>query len=104
MVSERNASVRAGILAGIMLVGLATQAHAQAHDHEPAGDVAGSALLAYVGKYPFDVVNGHRFLDHPVVKAAVDAAVSEVMMPNWDRCLFQWSVLSALLHEHSDNS
>lgn len=72
--------MRAGILAGIMLVGMATQAHAQAHDHEPAGDVAGTALLPYVGKYPFDVVNGHRFLDHPVVKAAVDAAVPDAKM------------------------
>ncbi|MDR6834144.1 MULTISPECIES: hypothetical protein [unclassified Sphingopyxis] len=34
-------------------------------------------LTPYVGKYPFDVVNGHRFLDHPAVKAAVAAAVPD---------------------------
>lgn len=34
-------------------------------------------LGPYVGKYPFDVVNGHRFLDHPAVKAAIAAAVPD---------------------------
>ena len=34
-------------------------------------------LTPYIGKYPFDVVNGHRFLDHPAVKAAVAAAVPD---------------------------
>lgn len=34
-------------------------------------------LSLYVGKYPFDVVNGHRFLDHPAVKAAIAAAVPD---------------------------
>lgn len=34
-------------------------------------------LTPYVGKYPFDVVNGHRFLDHPAVKAALAAAVPD---------------------------
>ncbi|MBT0669315.1 hypothetical protein HT136_13165 [Novosphingobium profundi] len=34
-------------------------------------------LTAYVGKYPFDVVNGHRFLDNPEVKAAILAAVPD---------------------------
>jgi hypothetical protein len=34
-------------------------------------------LSAYVGKYPFDVVKGHRFLDHPAVKAAIAAAVPD---------------------------
>ena len=28
-------------------------------------------LTPYIGKYPFDVVNGHRFLDHPAVQATV---------------------------------
>jgi len=34
-------------------------------------------LTPYVGKYPFDVVNGYRFLDHPAVKAAIAAAVPD---------------------------
>lgn len=34
-------------------------------------------LTPYIGKYPFDVVNGHRFLDHPAVKAAIAAAVPD---------------------------
>lgn len=34
-------------------------------------------LTPYVGKYPFDVVNGHRFLDHPAVRAAIAAAVPD---------------------------
>lgn len=34
-------------------------------------------LTPYIGKYPFDVVNGHRFLDHPAVKAALAAAVPD---------------------------
>lgn len=43
-----------------------------------ARDTAAAAnLAAYVGKYPFDVVNGHRFLDHPAVKAAIAAAVPD---------------------------
>lgn len=34
-------------------------------------------LTPYIGKYPFDAVNGHRFLDHPAVKAAIAAAVPD---------------------------
>ncbi|MBU0825270.1 MAG: hypothetical protein KKA44_15215 [Alphaproteobacteria bacterium] len=34
-------------------------------------------LTPYIGKYPFDVVSGHRFLDHPSVKAAIAAAVPD---------------------------
>lgn len=34
-------------------------------------------LAPYIGKYPFDVVNGHRILDHPAVKAALAAAVPD---------------------------
>lgn len=34
-------------------------------------------LTPYVGKYPFDVVNGHRFLDHPAVQAAIATAVPD---------------------------
>ena len=34
-------------------------------------------LTPYIGKYPFDVVNGHRFLDHPAVKSALAAAVPD---------------------------
>lgn len=35
------------------------------------------SLAAYVGKYPFDTVNGHKFLDNPAVKAAIAAAVPD---------------------------
>ena len=35
-------------------------------------------LTPYIGKYPFDVVNGRRILDHPGVKAALTAAVPDV--------------------------
>ncbi|KMS51824.1 hypothetical protein V474_01945 [Novosphingobium barchaimii LL02] len=34
-------------------------------------------LTGYIGKYPFDVVDGHRFLDSPAVKAAIAAAVPD---------------------------
>ena len=34
-------------------------------------------LAPYVGKYPFDKVGGHRFLDNPAVKAAIAAAVPD---------------------------
>lgn len=34
-------------------------------------------LTPYIGKYPFDVVEGHRFLDNPVVKAAIAASVPD---------------------------
>ncbi|PKP87090.1 MAG: hypothetical protein CVT78_08110 [Alphaproteobacteria bacterium HGW-Alphaproteobacteria-17] len=34
-------------------------------------------LTPYIGKYPFDVVNGHRFLDHPAVQAAITTAVPD---------------------------
>ena len=34
-------------------------------------------LTPYIGKYPFDVVNGHRFLDNPAVKAAIAASVPD---------------------------
>lgn len=34
-------------------------------------------LSAYVGKYPYDVVNGHRFFDNPVIKSAIAAAVPD---------------------------
>lgn len=34
-------------------------------------------LAPYAGKYPFDVVGGYRFSDHPAVKAAIAAAVPD---------------------------
>ncbi len=40
-------------------------------------DRVATDLTPYIGKYPFDVVNGHRFLDHPAVKAALAAAVPD---------------------------
>lgn len=71
--------MRIGIWAGIMLIGLASQAHGQSH--KPAtGKSTGTDLSIYVGKYPFDTVKGHRFLDHPAVKAAIIAAVPDAKM------------------------
>lgn len=52
----------------IMMTAMAPQTHAKD---------AATDLSDYVGKYPFDVVNGHRFLDHPAVKAAIAAAVPD---------------------------
>ena len=37
----------------------------------------GTDLSAYVGKYPYDAVAGHRFFDHPAVRAAIAAAVPD---------------------------
>ncbi len=63
--------VRAAILAMTMMTA-AMIPQADARDA-----AATTNLDAYVGKYPFDVVNGHRFLDHPAVKAAIAAAVPD---------------------------
>ncbi|WP_428630941.1 hypothetical protein [Sphingopyxis sp.] len=58
------------ILATMMMtVAMGPQVHAK--------DAAATDLNIYVGKYPFDAVNGHRFLDHPAVKAALVAAVPD---------------------------
>lgn len=62
--------MRTAIFASVMMMAAAMAPQLQAK--EGAAD-----LNAYVGKYPFDVVNGHRFLDHPVVKAAIAAAVPD---------------------------
>lgn len=40
-----------------------------------AGDASG--LTAYVGKYPFDPVNGISWNDHPAVKAGLAATVTD---------------------------
>ncbi len=55
----------------------AQAAPAASGDVAEAPAAAAVDLSAYVGKYPFDVVNGHRFLDHPAVKAAIAAAVPD---------------------------
>ena len=34
-------------------------------------------LTPYIGKYPSEAVNGHRFLDNPAVKAAIKVAVPD---------------------------
>jgi len=69
-------------------------AKADASSVEPAGSVDAEAaipgpasaneLTAYVGKFPFDAVNGVTWLDHPVVTAGIrktvtDAAVRRAM-------------------------
>lgn len=38
---------------------------------------------AYVGKYPFDKVDGVSFLDHPAVRAAVTRGVSDPEARAW---------------------
>lgn len=40
-------------------------------------------LSPYIGKYPFDVVNGKRFRDLPVVHQAIEAAVSDPKIRHW---------------------
>lgn len=62
--------MRTAIFASVMMMAAAMAPQLQAKE-------AAAGLDAYVGKYPFDVVNGHRFLDHPVVKAAIAAAVPD---------------------------
>lgn len=62
--------MRTAIFASVMMMAAAMAPQLQAK--EGAAD-----LNTYVGKYPFDAVNGHRFLDHPVVKAAIAAAVPD---------------------------
>jgi hypothetical protein len=59
-------------MATMMMMTAAMASQADAKDA-----AAATNLDAYVGKYPFDVVGGHRFLDHPAVKAAIAAAVPD---------------------------
>jgi hypothetical protein len=40
-------------------------------------------LSRYVGKYPFDTVDGARFHDLPVVHAAIEAAVRDPEIRSW---------------------
>ena len=65
--------MRVKIWAGILLIGLTTQAQAQRQ-----GSASKAVNLSvYVDKYPFDAVKGQRFLDHPAVKAAIAKAVPD---------------------------
>jgi hypothetical protein len=66
--------VRMTIWASIALVTLAGQAQAQ------TARPGKTDLGAYVGKYPFDTVQGHRFLDHPAVRAAIAKAVPDAKL------------------------
>lgn len=50
---------------------------AAANAAAPASPPAAGLLSAYVGKYPFDKVEGRTFLDQPSVKAAVAATVGD---------------------------
>jgi hypothetical protein len=40
-------------------------------------------LARYVGKNPFDAVDGAEFLDHPAVRSAVKAAVNDAAIHKW---------------------
>ncbi|MBW6523964.1 hypothetical protein KZ810_10700 [Sphingomonas sp. RHCKR47] len=51
----------------------------------PSATLADTDLSRYVGKYPFDLVAGRRFVDEPAVRAAVarvvpDAAVRDMVL------------------------
>lgn len=52
----------------------ATSAATETAAARPAG---GGDLSAYVGKWPFDAVNGVKWNDNPVVKAAIDKTVTD---------------------------
>jgi hypothetical protein len=67
-----NRTMRTPIQVALMLMALA----APAHGGEPARSKKMN-LSAYVGKYPYDVVGGYRFFDHPVVRAAVARTVRD---------------------------
>lgn len=47
-----------------------------------AGAATGPKLSAYVGKYPFDAVDGVAFKDHPLVKAGIAATVTNARIRN----------------------
>lgn len=49
----------------------------------PAVAAAPADLSRYVGKYPFDTVDGKRFQDLPVVRAAIEAAVRDPGVREW---------------------
>jgi hypothetical protein len=48
-----------------------------------APQAAAPAIERYVGKYPFDKVDGVAFLDHPKVRAAVEAVVKDAEVRKW---------------------
>lgn len=49
----------------------------------PTPTTASAPLSGYVGKYPFDKVDGTSFLDLPVVRTAVAGAVSDARIRAW---------------------
>lgn len=55
----------------------ATAAPATAAPAAPAPASGAPDLTAYVGKYPFDKVDGVAFGDHPLVKAGIAATVKD---------------------------
>ena len=50
----------------------AAYSSAAAATPEPGSSQAAPPLSDYVGKYPFDAVDGVRFVDHPLVRAALE--------------------------------
>src|SRR3546814_2803915 len=46
----------------------------------PAAAPADTGLAAYVGKYPFDKVDGVAWTDHPAVKAGLAATVTDAQI------------------------
>ncbi|MGC4250975.1 MAG: Ivy family c-type lysozyme inhibitor [Sphingobium sp.] len=51
--------------------------------HESASVPAADAFSRYVGKYPFDKVGAHSWNDDPVVRSAIEAAVSDAKVRKW---------------------
>lgn len=58
---------------------------APAPENRSAGAVvrASAPLARYVGKYPFDKVDGASFLDLPIVRTAVAGAVPDAGIRDW---------------------
>lgn len=80
---QKDRHMKKTVFAGAALLALAVCGQAESAFADPAAaakthpKTAPADLSAYVGKYPFDTVGGHRFLDNPVVKAAIAAAVPD---------------------------
>ncbi|PZO04247.1 MAG: hypothetical protein DCF29_10585 [Alphaproteobacteria bacterium] len=57
---------------GAASVSEAAYSSAAAATPEPGSSQAAPPLSAYVDKYPFDAVDGVTFIDHPLVRAAIE--------------------------------
>jgi hypothetical protein len=55
----------------------AAEAETASQASPPLASTAETGLTAYVGKYPFDKVDGVAWTDHPVVRAGIAATVGD---------------------------